>query len=95
MELNYKEKSIILAALDELIWVKDWKKNINLVDLQEVVRRQDIENLIDKVAGACHTDLDNGTDQTLTDRHRVVDTRGLNSLYTAPWARTPRPEELV
>ncbi len=78
MNLNYKEKSIILAALVESQNDRSWKTSPFLMDLRESLTSKDLENLIDKVAGACHTDLDQGTDETLTDRHRAVDTRGLS-----------------
>lgn len=78
MNLNYKEKSIILAGLCKLSNDKDWKFNLNLVDLRETLTGKDLNELIKKVADACHTDLDEGIDETLTDRHREVDTRGLS-----------------
>lgn len=78
MELNYKEKSIILAALLAYQERKNWRLDLLLVDLRETLTSKDLEFLIDKIAGACHTDLDNGIDESLTDRHRAVDTKGLS-----------------
>lgn len=74
MDLNYLEKSLILAGLDVLFQDKQWKLNTHLVDLQETVRRQDLEDLMVKVAGACHKDLDQGTDKTIPDRHKSLKT---------------------
>lgn len=69
MQLNYKEKSLILAALEEMNRIKNWKSNIMLMDLRETLEDKDIHDLMDKVAGACHDDLDQATDPSIPWRH--------------------------
>lgn len=69
MNLNYREKSLILAGLDVLFQDKQWKYNIHLVDLQETIRRQDLEDLMVKVAGACHKGLDELKDSSIPPKH--------------------------
>lgn len=78
MNLNYKEKSLILAGLSELNRLRGWKLSLNLVDLQETLQDKDLEDLIEKVAGACHKDLDELKDPTIPQKHKEVDTRGLS-----------------
>lgn len=69
MDLNYKEKSLILAGLDELFRTKDWRLHIHLVDLQETIRRQDLEDLMVKLAEGAHNDLDELKDPSIPWRH--------------------------
>lgn len=81
MNLNYLEKSLILAGLDELFRNRHWRSNIHLIDFDEVLRRQDLEDLMIKVAGACHKDLDELKDNSIPPKHKEVDTRGLSPYF--------------
>jgi hypothetical protein len=78
MNLNYKEKSIILAALSNFQRDKFWKSDINLIDLREGLTDRDLIKLTEKVAGACHRDLDELKDPTIPAKHHENDTRGLS-----------------
>ncbi len=69
MNLNYKEKSIILAALETLNRDKTWMSSIFLMDLREGLNDKDIHDLMDKVAGACHKDLDELKDPSIPIKH--------------------------
>lgn len=72
MNLNYKEKSIILAALVESQNDRSWKTSPFLMDLRESLTDKDLEKIIEKVAGACHTDLDELKDPTIPRKHIEV-----------------------
>lgn len=69
MNLNYREKSIILAALVESKNDRSWKSSPFLMDLREVLSEKDLDNLVDKIAGACHNDLDLAKDPTIPPKH--------------------------
>ena len=71
MQLNYKEKSLVLAALEALSLDKHWKSSIHLMDLREGLKDQDLSELSEKVAGACHKDLDELKDNSIPWRHYV------------------------
>ena len=46
MQLNYKEKSLVLAGLQSLMRDKNWKSDINLMDLRETLSDQEAKDHI-------------------------------------------------